>query len=77
MERGKCCPAQPGPSGSQQGMGAVTPLQPSWLAIFLVSNDSRELKFRGSGQGQSALFLRLPRGRTKDTAESYGAASIK
>lgn len=37
---------------SQDGLGAVTPLQlaKAWLAVFLVSNDSRGLKGGGSGQ---------------------------
>ena len=48
----------------------VTPIQPSWLAVFLVSNDSRGLKFRGSGQSQS-VFLQVLRGRMGDTGDSY------
>lgn len=74
--RGDCCPAQPGPSRRQPGSGVVTPMQPSWLAVFLVSNDSRGLKFRGSGQSQSAS-LQFLRGRTGDTGDSYRTASIK
>lgn len=74
--RGHCCPAQPGPSRRQPGMGVVTPIQPSWLAVFLVSNDSRGLKFRGSGQSQS-VFLQVLRGRMGDTGDSYRTAPIE
>lgn len=53
VRRGECCPAQPGPTR------AVTPLQlaKAWLAVFLVSHDSKGLKGGDRGQGQSALFL--------------------
>lgn len=66
---GESCPAQPGHSQDQPGV--VTPLQPAkaWLAVFLVSNDSRGLKGGDSSQGQSALFLRPLRGEPQ-TQES-------
>lgn len=44
---------QPGHSRGQPGLtGAIAPLQPAkaWLAVFLVSNDSRGLKGGVSGQ---------------------------
>lgn len=46
-------------------------MQPRWLAVFLVANDSRGLKFRGSGQSQ-AVFLQFLRGRTGDTGSVTG-----
>lgn len=47
----------------------VSPTQPHWLAVFLVANDSRGLKFRGSGQSQAVFlhFLRGTQGQLQDS----------
>lgn len=53
----------------------MTPLQlaKAWLAVFLVSHDSKGLKGGDRGQGQSALFLQ-PAGLR---GENHGHGKVK
>lgn len=43
----------------QPGMGVVTPIQPGWLAVFLVSNDSTGLGVEAVAKARSECSCRF------------------